>query len=96
MRGGLGTCPSGLRYLASDVRNRTLDGILAYSVNQRTREIGLRMALGAARLGVLGLVVRDGMTVGVIGIGAGLAGALALGGVARRSAGGAEGGVTRR
>jgi putative ABC transport system permease protein len=54
-------------------------GILAYSVNQRTREIGLRMALGASRLGVLGLIVREGMTVSVIGIAAGAAGALALG-----------------
>jgi len=54
-------------------------GILAYSVNQRTREIGLRMALGASRAGVLGLVVREGMTVGLAGIGLGLAGALALG-----------------
>jgi putative ABC transport system permease protein len=54
-------------------------GILAYSVNQRTREIGLRMALGASRGGVLRLVVTEGMVVGVSGIAVGLAGALALG-----------------
>ena len=54
-------------------------GILAYSVTQRTREIGLRMALGASRGGVLRLVVQEGMTVGVAGIVAGVAGALGLG-----------------
>jgi len=52
--------------------------VLAYSVNQRTREIGLRMALGAPRGGVLRLIVREGMAVGLAGIGIGLAGALAL------------------
>lgn len=54
-------------------------GILAYSVNQRRREIGLRIALGASRSGVLRLIVREGMTVGLAGIGVGLVGALALG-----------------
>ncbi|HJS97896.1 MAG TPA: ABC transporter permease [Terriglobales bacterium] len=54
-------------------------GVLAYSVNQRTREIGLRMALGAHPGGVLRLIVVEGMTVGLIGIGFGLLGGLALG-----------------
>ena len=53
-------------------------GVLAYSVNQRTREIGLRMALGAPRAQVLQLIVREGMTVGAIGIGAGIVAALVL------------------
>ncbi|HKE84611.1 MAG TPA: ABC transporter permease [Vicinamibacterales bacterium] len=51
-------------------------GVLAYSVNQRTQEIGLRMALGAPSGHVLRLIVREGMTVGAIGIGVGVAGAL--------------------
>ena len=54
-------------------------GVLAYSVNQRTREIGLRMALGAHPGKVLRLIVLEGMTVGLIGIGLGLLGGLALG-----------------
>jgi putative ABC transport system permease protein len=54
-------------------------GILAYSVNQRTREIGLRMALGAPRGRVLGLILGEGMMVGLAGIALGVGGALALG-----------------
>ena len=53
-------------------------GVLAYSVNQRTREIGLRMALGAQQSNVLRLIVSEGMMVGLAGIAAGLAGAYAL------------------
>ena len=53
-------------------------GVLAYSVNQRTREIGLRMALGAQPSGVLWWIAGQGMLVSVAGIGAGLAGAYAL------------------
>ena len=54
-------------------------GVLAYSVNQRMREIGLRMALGARPGGVMRLIVKEGMTVAVAGIGAGLVGAALLG-----------------
>jgi putative ABC transport system permease protein len=53
-------------------------GVLAYSVNQRTREIGLRMALGAQQAGVLRWIVREGMLVACAGIAVGLVGAWAL------------------
>ena len=53
--------------------------VFAYSVTQRTREIGLRIALGAQPGNVLRLVVSEGMKVGLIGIAVGLAGALLAG-----------------
>ena len=56
-----------------------LYGILAYSVVQRTREIGVRMALGASRRGVLGMVLKRAMQLVVAGVCLGLAGATAEG-----------------
>jgi putative ABC transport system permease protein len=53
-------------------------GVLAYSVGRRTAEIGLRVALGATPGKILGLIVGQGMRPIFIGIGVGLAGALAL------------------
>jgi ABC-type antimicrobial peptide transport system permease subunit len=53
-------------------------GVIAFSVNQRTQEFGVRMALGARRAGVLALVVREGLTLVTIGLAIGMAGALVL------------------
>ena len=53
-------------------------GVLAYSVGQRTAEIGLRVALGATPRNVLALIIAQGMRPILIGIGIGLAGALGL------------------
>ena len=54
-------------------------GVLAYSVSQRTGEIGVRMALGATPRGVLRLIVGEGMKVVLIGIGTGVVAGLTLG-----------------
>ncbi|MDX1395282.1 MAG: ABC transporter permease [Gemmatimonadota bacterium] len=53
-------------------------GVISYTVSDRTREMGIRMALGAAKANILGLVLRNGAVMAVAGIVIGLAGALAL------------------
>lgn len=54
-----------------------LYGVLAYSVTRRRRELGIRIALGAERTNVVGLVMKQAMLLVVIGIGIGIAGAVA-------------------
>jgi ABC-type antimicrobial peptide transport system permease subunit len=53
-------------------------GVIAYLVTQSTRELGIRMALGATPHGILLLILRHGLGVALLGVGAGVAGAFAL------------------
>ena len=59
-------------FLALGLASIGLYGIMAYSVNQRRREIGIRMALGAGQSSVLSLILRQGRTLVISGVGLGL------------------------
>jgi len=64
--------------LAQQLASIGLYGVLAYSVSRRTHEIGIRMALGANRGRMLTMILRQGMTLTLIGVALGLAGAYVL------------------
>ena len=64
------TCFAGIALMLAAIG---LYGLLSYMVVQRTLEIGLRMAMGAKRKDVLGMIVRRGLTMALIGVMAGLA-----------------------
>jgi predicted permease len=64
--------------LAQQLASIGLFGVLAHAVSQRTQEIGIRMALGAAQSDVLKMIVRQGMTLALIGVALGLGGAYVL------------------
>jgi predicted permease len=64
--------------LAQQLASIGLFGVLAYAVSQRTHEIGIRMALGASQTDVLKMIIKQGMTLAVIGVALGLAGAYVL------------------
>ncbi|HEY6392421.1 MAG TPA: FtsX-like permease family protein [Bryobacteraceae bacterium] len=55
-----------------------LYGLVSYSVSRRTREIGIRMAIGANRRDILGIVVTQGFTLALIGVGIGVAGSFGV------------------
>lgn len=64
--------------LAQQLASIGLYGVMAYGVSQRTREIGIRMALGAKQSDVLKMIIRQGMVLTMIGIVLGMAGAYIL------------------
>jgi predicted permease len=64
--------------LAQQLASIGLYGVLAYSVSRRTHEIGIRMALGANRGRMLTMILRQGMTLTLIGVALGLGGAYVL------------------
>ena len=78
----LSAMSAGFAALATVLAGIGLYGVLAYNVTQRTRELGLRLALGAAPGGVRALILKQVGVMALIGAGLGLAGAFGLGRVA--------------
>ncbi|MFY9530570.1 MAG: ABC transporter permease [Candidatus Acidiferrales bacterium] len=69
--------------LALVIATAGIGGIMALTVSQRVREIGIRIALGAQPSNVLRMVLRQGLLLALLGVGIGLAGALALTGLVK-------------
>ncbi len=69
--------------LALVIATAGIGGIMALIVSQRVREIGIRIALGARPATILKLVIRQGMFLAVLGVGIGIAGAVALTGLVK-------------
>ncbi len=72
------TLLTGLGIAALVLAGMGIYGVMAYVVSQRTHEIGIRMAMGAQIADVLRLIVTEGVILGLIGVGLGLAGSLAV------------------
>ena len=64
--------------LALLISTSGIAAVMMLSVTQRTRELGIRMALGAERRAIVAMVVRQGLCLRLIGIGVGICGAMAL------------------
>ncbi|MEW6306524.1 MAG: ABC transporter permease [Verrucomicrobiota bacterium] len=73
-----GIFAAGLGLLALVLATTGIYGVMAYVVSRRTHELGIRMALGAQRADVVGLVIHQGMRVVLIGVAIGLVGAMGM------------------
>jgi putative ABC transport system permease protein len=78
------TLLTGLSALALLIAALGIYGVVAYGVARRTREIGVRQALGATGAQVIGLIARQGVTPVLLGVGVGLVGSVALGMLSRK------------
>ena len=78
---GLVSMVGGMGLLGVALALVSLHGLVAYAVARRTREIGIRMAVGARRISILAMVLRHGMVPVAWGVALGIAGSLAVGGM---------------